>query len=365
MLPLVDLSRFIREPERLAVLDETIRVVTFQPGPLGIVLGQQLGVPNADGRPPALMVRKTPQLQAAESGEIRKGDLLAAINGVHVPPGVLPNDLVTFLGRVGRPVKVAFRRVNPTPQTQTQTQSRRSSRRSSERREVEVALAARRWHGQDGAGWPGSRSVHSRRERHEPDGAGRRLRGVFHGRGRALEIVRRHGVGNALSRLRWQPEQQFGRRDGYGGKQSGGGGMDSSMILGGLKQLRTTRSALRDARRRRLRAAAHRGREVRRQTQRADAGGLPPVHVRRPPAAPRLDLRPALRVQLPRLLPIPHWRLEPRHQLPRARSIRSSSRSGRGGAVLVVVAVVAVANRRSCFRTLRIFHATRHRGHRH
>lgn len=49
--------------------------------------------------------------QAEASGQIDVGDALVAVNGVHVAPQCTPQLLVQLLGRVGRPVHVAFRRL--------------------------------------------------------------------------------------------------------------------------------------------------------------------------------------------------------------------------------------------------------------
>ena len=167
---LLELARSIREPERLAVLDETIRVVTFQEGPLGIVLGQEFP------RGP-LTVRKPPRLQAAESGEIEIGDILAAINGVRVPPGLTPTLLVSFLPRQP-PVKVAFKRVQAAAAAANNNSNGGGLPRVAEQQPRRLNVA-----GEDGAG-RADPEVYRRRAGHELPLRGGGLRGLVHRHGR-------------------------------------------------------------------------------------------------------------------------------------------------------------------------------------
>jgi len=104
----------IRRPESLEEEDPSVRVVAFQTGPLGLVLGKREG----NGAALGLHVRKFQvdeakggaAMQAEASGRIAVGDALVAVNGIPVPSDLTPQRLVQLLGRVGRPVKVAFRR---------------------------------------------------------------------------------------------------------------------------------------------------------------------------------------------------------------------------------------------------------------
>jgi hypothetical protein len=141
---LLEVSRLIRSPERITVLDPSCKVATFQVGPLGLVLGpadqqemesssgsQRVGNNNTalsmrDGK--GLRVRKfqakppNPDgtgggpMQAELSGIINVGDILVAVNGVSVSQGLTAAGVVELLKRVGRPVKVSFRTpANPPP----------------------------------------------------------------------------------------------------------------------------------------------------------------------------------------------------------------------------------------------------------
>lgn len=115
----VQQTRLLRDPhlmsspaeqERQAAADGSkIRTVTFKNGPLGIILGQdQEGhcvrkfQSDAAGRPMA----------AQESGQVNVGDVLHAINGVLVSKNLTTQELAGVLQRVGRPLVVAFRRVD-------------------------------------------------------------------------------------------------------------------------------------------------------------------------------------------------------------------------------------------------------------
>lgn len=106
----VNQAKWLRDP--MSLDPEKYRAVKFREGPLGIILGKE-----QEG----LCVRKFQydkatgkMMQAEESGMVKQGDILYAINGAPVSPELSPQELVQFLLRLKRPLVVSFR--PPTPQ---------------------------------------------------------------------------------------------------------------------------------------------------------------------------------------------------------------------------------------------------------
>mmetsp|Transcript_106652 Transcript_106652/g.309249 ORF Transcript_106652/g.309249 Transcript_106652/m.309249 type:complete len:873 (-) Transcript_106652:11550-14168(-) len=106
---LLQLARCILDPNHYTSGQEAMSTVTFQEGPLGIVLGQVAGL--------GLCVRKFQSgsegqvMQAEATGQIQVHDVVVAINGVQVSENFTPAMLAGVLKKVGRPVCVAFSRV--------------------------------------------------------------------------------------------------------------------------------------------------------------------------------------------------------------------------------------------------------------
>lgn len=135
-------SKLIRTPERISLLDPKCKVATFQIGPLGLVLGPTDDGPGksalsstSSGEGKSLRVRKfqrTPAnpadgtgggpMQAELSGMIELGDILVAVNGINVRQGLTAAEVVDLLKRVGRPVKVAFKKPPQPPPAPPQAQ---------------------------------------------------------------------------------------------------------------------------------------------------------------------------------------------------------------------------------------------------
>lgn len=93
---------YIRNPRARASSD--VEVVSFGPGPLGILLTRKRR---------GLVVSNFSSEERRAIGSPQIADTLIAVNGRSLPRNATLNDAVALLGAVGRPVLVAFRRARP------------------------------------------------------------------------------------------------------------------------------------------------------------------------------------------------------------------------------------------------------------
>lgn len=95
-------AEYVRNPRARATSE--VDVVSFGPGPLGILLTRKRR---------GLVVSNFSSDERRQSRSPRIADTLIAVNGRPLPRDATLNDAVDLLGGVGRPVLVAFRRARP------------------------------------------------------------------------------------------------------------------------------------------------------------------------------------------------------------------------------------------------------------